>query len=50
MYGEKVEMTLNVYTAGIERMLNARGILKRNDSSQDSNRSQVAVKRLTLLS
>ena len=50
MYGEKIEMTLNVCTAGIERMLNASRILRRCDGSQDLDRNQVAGKRLTLLS
>ena len=44
MYGEKVEITLNVCAAEIERILKARGILKRGDGSQDSNSSPVAVK------
>ena len=50
MYGEKVERSLNVCTPGIKRLLDARGILRRCDGSQDSKSGQVAVKRLTLLS
>ena len=50
MDGENVMTTLNVCAVGTERMLDARAILRRCDGSQKSNRSQVAVKRLTLLS
>ena len=50
VYGEKVEMILNVYTVRIKRMMKARGILSMCHGSQDSNRSRVAVQRLTLLS